>query len=251
MIMAITGIAARGLLTLMLTTAIVRISNAQPSTSDTGIDRSPQADFLVFPAPVESMQLRSTVGFSMTVLPRLLVEESIRQTPLLSGRARLGLPFSFGADFEARTNVLTNRLSGGLRWGVPIDRFAVGARYEIAYWFGFASFEGFDIRATGWLHTAAADLGVRLGDVRSTLSLEVNSIRSLAVTTDGIRTDSPENRLAGYAANLSIEQPFWGDQSIELGMRVHFARSLYQAWLAFSTFDEALLYPEFHASFIF
>ena len=56
--------------------------------------------------------------------------------------------------------------------------------------------------------------------------------------------------LSAYCLNFSIEQPLWNDHWVLIQIKLNYAKFFYQSWLAYSTVDEYLLYPQFSFGFI-
>ena len=208
-------------------------------------------EYLRSPEPLESGELVVATGLSITVLPQILVEGEFRQAPLLDLRARYGLPGQFSLEGGVRTNVLTNFVDLQARYAVDLDPFYLGAHYRVGWWYGFATFQGFDIVAQSWLNFPGIEFGTRIDDVRLSVAADIAYVTSLNIETEGISTTETTNELNGYSVGMAVEQPFIGDQSVTLGLRIHYTRSLYQAWLAFPTFEERLFYPEFTFEFLF
>ena len=206
---------------------------------------SAQTPYLYHPEPIEPGSMVTALGASITFLPRILVEGEFRQAPLLDIRARYGLPVQFSLEGGVRTNVFTNFVDLRARYALKMDPLFIGPSLRLGWWYGFAPFDGFDIRATGWLYYPGIDFGLRYDSVRFAGTLEAQVITSLDIETDGIATEQTRNKVAGYSLHLTLEQPFWGETSTVFGLRISYSKSLYQAWLAFSSFDEYLFYPEF------
>lgn len=210
-----------------------------------------QSDYIKSPEPLEPGDFAIAAGLSITVLPQILVEGEFRQAPLLDFRARYGLPLQLSVEGGVRSNVFTNFVDLQARYAVDLDPFYIGASYRIGWWYGFAPFQGFDIVAQSWLNMPGVEFGTRVNDVRFTLGAEMQYVTSLNIETEGITTNNTRNELSGYTFSMAAEQPFWGETSVALGLRVHYTRSLYQAWLAFPTFEERLFYPEFSFDLLF
>lgn len=200
---------------------------------------------LLTPHPIPSGQLRTAVGATITILPRVVAEEELRQVPMLNLELRYGLWLGFAATGRVSSNVITNLASVGAEWRGRLGRFSASAGYSVAYWYGFAAFEGFDVDAQSWLTFPALTAGFDFDDFHLSGRAELQFVTSRSSATEGIETGSDRNVLGGYAFTAAIEQPFWGTTSAIVGLKVYYSRSMYQSWLAFSTFNEYLFYPEF------
>ncbi|MBL7988742.1 MAG: hypothetical protein JNJ94_11830 [Chlorobi bacterium] len=200
---------------------------------------------LLTPHPIPSGELRTAVGGTITILPRIVVEEELRQVPMLNLELRYGLPLGFAGTGRFSSNVITNLASVGAEWRGRLGRFSASAGYSVAYWYGFAAFEGFAVDAQSWLTFPAVSAGFDFDDFHLSGRAELQFVTSRSSATEGIETGSDRNALGGYAFTAAIEQPFWGATSAIIGLKVYYSRSMYQSWLAFSTFNEFLFYPEF------
>lgn len=212
---------------------------------------SGQGNHLFHPEPIEPGSIVGTAGVSVTFLPRSLVEAEIREAPLLDLRIRYGLPNQFSLEGGIRSNVFTNFIDLRGRYAFNLDPVFIGPSLRIGWWYGFAPFDGFDIRAASWLNYPGIDFGLKYDSIRFGATIEAQIITSLTIRTDGITTEETQNEVGGYALHLFLEQPFWGKTSTAIGLRVNYSKSIYQAWLAFSSFDEYLFYPEFTFGILF
>lgn len=220
-----------------ITTALLALLLAAPVATA-------QQTHLLHPEPLETGAMVVSPGASVTILPRTLVETEIRQAPLLDVRARIGLPVQFSVEGGVRTNVITNFVDLRGRYAFDFDPVTLGASLRLGWWYGFAPFEGFDISATSWLNYPGVELGFRIDDVRFGALFEIQHVTFLSISTDEVETTRSTNEIGGYSLHLFTEQPFWGETPMSLSLRLHYAQSLYQAWLAFSSSEEYLLYPE-------
>ena len=208
-------------------------------------------DFITYPGVIAPWTIRSAIGLSVTILPRPIVEEELRQVPMLTAEARIGLPWNLSATGRAGTNVLTTAAGFGAQWSLTLGRVAFSLGDEQAFWYGFATVDGFDLDAQGWLNFPSVSAGIALDDFILSLKTEAQIVtfqKTVAGTTEVL---SSKNTLSGVAFTLAVEQPFWAGQYVKLGAKINYARQMYHAWLAFGTFKEFLTYPEFFVVLIF
>jgi len=201
--------------------------------------------FVRYPAPLEPYEYRGAIGVDLTVLPRLVVEEEVRQIPMLDYRARYGLPWNFSLHGYVGTNVLTTIGTVGGSWNLKAGPIACGARVDLSYWYGFATFEGFDVTASSWLLRPSASIGVEFERVRLATDLSMQIVTARTTRSDGLDVSTDRNHVAGFSIGATVEQPFFGSTHALIGLTIHRSRAMYQAWLAFASFSEYLLYPEF------
>lgn len=200
---------------------------------------------LLTPRPIPSGEFRAALGANLTILPRIVAEEELRQVPMLNLELRFGLPLGFAATGRITSNVITNLASAGAEWRGNLGRFSASASYSVAYWYGFAAFEGFDVDAQSWLTFPAISAGFDFDDFHLSGRAELQFVTFRNSATEGIETGSDQNVIGGYAFTTVLEQPFFGKTSAIIGLKLYYSRSMYQSWLAFSTFNEFLFYPEF------
>lgn len=208
-------------------------------------------EFFQYPRAYERWKLQSAIGFNLTVLPRVIVEEEIRQFPLLSYEARIGLPWNFSATGKIGTNVITNLGSLSAQWSYSFGRFAVAIGDEVAFWYGFSEIDGFDLTAQGWLNFPHVTVGFAFDDFLLSLRTEAQIITFQSTVAGTTEVKSNRNSFSGLAMGVTVEQPFWKNQYVKLGLKVNYSKQMYQSWLAFSTFQDFLFYPEFSFGFIF
>jgi|GEM_PF-6873609 len=205
-----------------------------------------------FPRPLEVWDRQWLLGVTLTIIPREVAEEELRQAPMLDGRLEFGLPLNFHLRGRLATNVLTTYGSIGLGWNIRIGRrLGLGLDMEAAYWYGFAKFEGFDITAQGALTVPTLSLGFALNEVLLSLQADAQIAVWRRTESNGIDVTQEGNALTAYGLGISVEQPLVGQRHIALGIGMRRARQTYQAWIAFSTFNEFLLYPEFSLHLLF
>lgn len=68
---------------------------------------------ILFPKPVNAGKFYSSLGASITVIPRLIVEEGVIQLPILDARAKYGITDEFYLSGRANIVYITNQISLG------------------------------------------------------------------------------------------------------------------------------------------
>lgn len=200
--------------------------------------------WLYFPAPHGSGELRAVAGIRLLTLPREIVEEEINKAPSLDCAAVLGLPGQTALHGQAVLQFVTNHLRLGARWSHRIGAFGIGAGYDVGLWFGFVEFEGFDNRGNGWTHYPQLSLGYDFGDVLLSLRAEAIWIQAMRSFAGENEIRNTGNRFAGGSLTAVLEQPFWNQTHVALGVRLSLTEFHYQSWFAFSTFERKLLFSE-------
>lgn len=210
-------------------------------------DRSPA---IFYPSLHPEHQWQLSVGLIQVTPPKELTEEAYVPAPAFDLHALYGLPSHFSLDGRVLSQVLQNHISLGGRWSHPLGRFAVGAGYDIAFWFGWLNVGGFDSKAYGWTGYPSVSVGYNTGDVRLVLKGEVifDLYHKSMVGKNEVMTD--QDRLVGGSVMFAMEQPFWKDIELTLGFRATYTKFHWMTWSLFSTFDRYLFYPEIIIGFI-
>lgn len=203
-----------------------------------------EIDHIYYPSARECGNINYSVGVSLTILPRALVDDVIRQVPVLDAQAKIGLPFNISAKTRLNIAYIANQAAIGLEYSYHYKNIAFSVGYEIAYWYGFADLEGFDTEAFGWLNCPFISLGVDLEEALLSAHFNLIFITNQETSVGSTVMKFRKNELTGYAITFAVEQPLWKNNDLLFAVKFNFARSLYQSWLTFSTFDQMLLHPE-------
>jgi hypothetical protein len=207
--------------------------------------------FFHYPGYVRPWHARLSGGLSLMILPRTLVEQEIRQLPMLTMEAREDLPLRFTAIGRIRSNVIANYGSLSGQWNIYTGRISLSVGDEFAYWYGFATLEGFDLTAEGWINFPHVLVGLDFQEFAVTLRAEAQIVTFQKTTAGETVVRANKNLLSGFAIALFIEQPLWKAHNVSLGLKLNYSQQMYQSWLAFSTFRDYLPYTEFVFGFLF
>ncbi len=201
--------------------------------------------YVFFPKPQPVNKFNLSLGVSMTVIPRAIVQEGVIPLPMLEVRTKYGLSDHFFLTGQANIVYVTNQVSLGIGWADSYKGISFAIADNFGYWFGFADFEGFDAVAMGLTNYPSLTVGAQVDDLSISLRSEVllSISQHTSFGTSSVGRINPQ--LAGVAFTLGIEQPLWKDNSILFGTRIQYALPMYQTWLAFSTFHRWLIFPEF------
>jgi hypothetical protein len=224
---------------------------AMMSTRDTVAQDYTAHKCISYPGALSLWDFRTAAGITLTILPRPIVEEELRQVPMIAGEARFGLPLNLSLSARAATNVLTTTAGVGALWTLNIRRLAIAIGDEQAFWYGFATVDGFDLDAQGWLNYPSVSVGFAFDEFVVSLKTEAQLVTYQKTVAGSTEVQTKKNTLSGVAFTIAVEQPFWSGQYVKLGAKVNYSRQLYHAWLAFGTFNEFLTYPEFFVELVF
>ena len=208
-------------------------------------------EYIHHPDPYQIGEFHSAAGIALSALPRTVVEEEIRTIPLIDFQCRYGLPANFSLYGRANTNVLTNFIKVAPQWSVKGGRFSLGLGYGLAFWYGIANFDGFDVSASSWMNFPTASLGVDFDDWLVTFSGDIQIVTTRSTKVEEVVVGTDNNYVSGYGIAVSIEQPFYRDTHSLVSFKLNYTQAVYQAWLAFSTFRQYFVYPEFSFSLLF
>jgi hypothetical protein len=202
------------------------------------------APSVYYPAPREAWSTEAAVGIRVLTVPRDIAEEEINKAPSLDAQAVLGLPWQFSLKGRMVLQYYTNIFRAGARWSFRLGDFSFSVGDDVAFWFGFFDFEGFDNRMSGWINYPNVALGHDFGDVRLTAKGEAIFLLAQRSFAGENEVASTKNIMAGGAVSLVLEQPLWHRTHVLLGIRLAWTEFHYQTWFAFSAFNRKLLFSE-------
>ncbi|MFA6541078.1 MAG: hypothetical protein WCT99_05690 [Bacteroidota bacterium] len=226
----------------LLCLASISVSSAQ------GIKESP---FIAFPKPYESGMMHYSVGAALTLLPRQIVEEEIRQLPMVTVALRYGLPENFSVTAQLSTVYITNVVSAGAQWSMQTGNAAFALADEFSYWFGVADMDGFDTKAMGLINRPSISAGIQIDDDKVTVRSELLVMISQHTYFGSASVGRVKPEIVGVVTSLCLEQEILKSTSMSFALRANYALPNYQLWLAFSVQDRWLMYPEIQLSFLF
>jgi len=206
---------------------------------------------LAFPRAYEPGTLRYSLGLSLTLLPRAVVEEEIRQIPMVNAALRWALPLNFSLTAGVSTVYITNVASAGVMWSQTHGGISFAVADEFSYWFGVADMSGFDTQAMGLFNRPSLSIGADIDAHKITLKTEMLLLLTQHTYFGAASVSRVKPEIAGIAATLCLEQEAWRSAFISFAFRANYARPNYQVWLAFSVQDAWMFYPELQAAYIF
>ncbi|MBK9247877.1 MAG: hypothetical protein IPM69_07150 [Ignavibacteria bacterium] len=202
--------------------------------------------YVLFPQEAVPYSFSGSIGATTTFVPRPIAEEEIRQIPILDANFRYNLPVNFALTGRLGSNYITNLASIGAMWSISYRRFSLSFGDYSTLWYGFATMENsFDVSAIGWLNTPHVSFGIAFDEVLISVRGELLYITSRSTRVGDIEIASEKNVVAGGSFGIYTEQPFFRNTHLLLGLKINNLSNAYQSWLAFSTFNDRLTYPEF------
>jgi hypothetical protein len=206
---------------------------------------------VLFPNNPAPWKIDYAAGASLTILPLHIVENEVRQLPLVDFRMRMGLPSKFALNVSLNAVYVTNQLSVGLSWTKSFPHFSFGLQNKTGLWIGAMDFSGYDTYGLGITNTPGLSLGANIDDMYFTLQSEMlmQIYQKTIFGADAVRRFRPE--IVGAAFTFSVEQDILTGHRLLWGMRMQYARPQYEIWLAFYDVNIRLLTPQFFVAYIF
>jgi hypothetical protein len=205
--------------------------------------------YIYFPEKIPEYSLNSSIGITIARLPRPIVEEELDQSPMLDFHLRFGLPYNLSLFGRINTIGITNHISAGATWSYSINRLSFSLGNTTAYWFGWANFYDFDVRAYGIIDYPELSIGYDFEKILLTLRTESEYLISMKRYSGTIQTKSNQSRMMGLNIGLFSEQLLRKKSWITLGFKLHYTRYFYQSWISFSTLDQWFWTPEIILSY--
>ena len=205
---------------------------------------------LFYPQNPPSGDIVWGLGLNVTIAPRQVVRDEIRQIPQLAGAMRIGLPANFGVGINLSGNYIANQLSLYPSWSYTSGAFSIAFQNSISLWLGTADFSGFSTFGMGFSNAPGLTLGLHADEFL--LSIRAEFITNYWQYTK-FGTDVVKRRFAqfeGESITFAIEQDAFGGSRVNWGIRFHYTRPDYQLWLAFSDTRQRILTPEFFIGII-
>ena len=213
--------------------------------SDTNaVSTSRSSSYIMHPRWDSSHSFKAAIGASVTFVPRPIAEEEIRQIPMLDLLLRYNLISGFSLNSHLGSNYITNLASLGAEWTTSLGAFSIGVGDDYSVWYGMAVMDGFDVHATGFLNAPHLALGMKTDEFALTLRAEMLFLTSRSTRVGDLEIASDKNQRLGVSLGIIVEQPFVHNTHLLLALKLNNLKNAYQSWLAFSTFNDSLLYPE-------
>ncbi len=211
-----------------------------------------------YPRVYDLWDLRGMIGFSVVKPPYDWLENAY-QAPYFDIRGKLGLPYNFSLEGEAQSLIVSNQIRLGPHYTYQFsgNKFSFDVGCEVAFDFGYMDMEGvgFNNSMAAWQIYPQIKIGYKLNDeIAFTLESSIDLLTTLKMRAGDqhiITNYSYQNEivnggtLAGY-----IEQRFFKDKVLIIGVKSNSVRFYYLTWPAFSTFNRIYNIPELYFGFI-
>ncbi|CAN5514225.1 hypothetical protein BH10BAC6_BH10BAC6_11960 [soil metagenome] len=200
--------------------------------------------------PLDAGDGAFSIGAALTILPQPLTEYPT-PAPMLDMRWRFGLPLQLSVYGRAGSNIATTLANMGLLWSFTFGRGSFGFGASELYMYGNITYvDGFNTVQHRWstYPMVAASWSFPAFTVSGRFELEymTSQVRTIADQT----VNTAQDQLNGGSLTLAIEQPFWKNTHVSMGVTLNYSRNPYQAWFLFNTFRDKMFYPELFVGFM-
>ncbi|WP_155297368.1 hypothetical protein [Spirosoma aerolatum] len=208
---------------------------------------------IYFPQAPLPGKWRKSVGVVFTTTPPELTEEIRVSVPAIDFNLQRGLSKNFYLTGRFQTQFVQSNIGVGFRWVKPFtNRLFMSAGYDITGWLGALQIKDvFSSQAFGVETFPNVSVGYKLTrDLRFTFRTEAiidlyyrSQVGSLAVVYN-------RREVNGVAFTFMLEQPFYHQRHVSVGIRGAYSNFNWQLWSLFDTFDRNLFYPQLIFGFI-
>ena len=200
-----------------------------------------------YPQRLDKWEYKHQLSLTLASLPEDYIEEanSMVYAPLFQYAAELGYEKGFALRGRFWTNIVTYNFTVGPRWSYRGGRLSAALGIDISYVFGQLKRFGFNNTIHTWYVHPNINLGIAFNQFTLTFGAEVNSIISTSQYVDSVPISSGETGFNGISIFAFIEQPFWSDKFLSIGLRMNYLQIYFPAWAVFPTWDRLSLIPEF------
>ncbi|MDB5208467.1 MAG: hypothetical protein JWR72_3542 [Flavisolibacter sp.] len=198
-----------------------------------------------FPYPMDR-PAKFSVGLTFTTMPYDITEELHFQIPALDVHLLKRVSKKLALDMRANVQVVQNLLTAGPRWATTLnDRFSISIGNEVGYWFGAVNTEGIRTRGHGFQNVPHLAIGHRFNR-RVLLTFRAEALMNFGIKTYAKDTEltSDYRLFGGSTYSLILEQPFYGNKVLTIGLRGIYTDFFWQTWSLFETFDRNIFYPQ-------
>jgi hypothetical protein len=211
----------------------------------TGQDSIRPLKAVFFPGPTEKKS-QFAIGFISTTMPYDVTEELHFRVPAIDVRLVKRLSKKLALDMHAGLQVFQNLFTIGPRWTTPLnERWSIGIGNDVGYWFGAVNVESVKTRGRGFQNVPNLSIGRRFNR-RVLLTFRADAQMNFGIRTFAKETELTTDHkvLSGSSYTLILEQPFYGNKVLGVGLRGVYTDFFWQTWTLFETFDRNLFYPQ-------
>lgn len=220
-------------------------SLAQQSGNEADVSSDPS--YFYEPFPMQKGFSIFQLGVSFTMLPEPIAEQEI-PIPAIDVQYKRGIFDGISLVGTLSTSIYSNILHGGVQWNTNLERFSFGIATHVGGAFGFIKQDNLfdDVHGYALYVMPILRFGFRLEGCAFSSSFVATYIFASESYVNGMRAPvGPTNTVNDLFCTLAVEQPFFKDLQVSLGLSLGYARTPYQSWMLYNTLDEWLFVPEF------
>ncbi|WP_020596276.1 hypothetical protein [Spirosoma panaciterrae] len=196
---------------------------------------------------------RKSVGVVFTTTPPELTEEIRVSVPAIDFNVQRGLSKNFFLTGRFQTQFVQSNIGLGFRWVKPFtNRLFMSAGYDITGWLGALQIKDvFSSQAFGVETFPNVSVGYKLTrDLRFTFRTEAIIDLYYRSQVGNLAVEYNRRAVNGVAFTFMLEQPFYHQRHVSVGIRGAYSNFNWQLWSLFDTFDRNLFYPQLIFGFI-
>lgn len=206
--------------------------------------------YVVSSRSVDAIRFNGSIGMSLAILPQPLTEYPI-PAPMLEIRWRLAFPFGLQGYGRLGSNLATSIAQAGGLYAVDIGPASLGLGYSVSFVYGNITYiDGFNTTQQRWINQPMISTSWRIDKITLSARAEIELLMSLDQQIEDQVVRSTANTVIGSSVTLTIEQPFWHNTHVLLGLTFANSSNPYQAWFLYNTFQDRLFSTEFFVGFI-
>lgn len=242
------SVAMKHLLFVMLISSVPMLGQDSVRTVSTEINNSKH--YIYSSRKVPNVVLNGAVGLSLTVLPQPLTEYP-SPAPMLDIRWRLAVPMGLQAYGRLGSNIATSLAQAGLSYSRDLGPASFGMGYSVAYVYGNLTFiDGFNTTQHRWINYPMVQASLELDKVLLSGRFELEVTTALESRIETQVVNSAGSKITGAQLTVALEQPFWKNTHVILGVTLAYSSNPYQAWFLYNTFSDRLFSSELFIGFI-
>ncbi|MCX6140755.1 MAG: hypothetical protein NTX15_08010 [Candidatus Kapabacteria bacterium] len=223
--------------------------SASSVASDTLIPKDDR-HYVISSREVEDLNFNVSIGASLAILPQPLTEYPT-PAPMLDIRWRLASVLGLQGYGRIASNLATSIVQAGALYARDIGPATLGVGYSVSFVYGNITYiDGFNTTQERWINQPMICSSWRFDRVTLSARLELEVITSINQKIEDQVVRSDANAITGGSLTLAIEQPFWHDTHVVLGVTFANSSNPYQAWFLYNTFQDRLFSSEFFVGFI-
>lgn len=213
-------------------------------------ERQPGIYFPQAPLPGE---WRKSLGLVFTSTPPEITEEIRVIVPAIDVNLQKRLSKQWYLSGRIQTQVVQSNLALGPRYATRLtDKLFVGLGIDGVCWFGALTIKDvFNSQALGLQTIPNVSLGYRpTRDLQLTFRTEGVMDLYYRSRAGSLEIEYKRRQLNGVAFVFALEQPFYKQRHVSLGVRALYSNFNWQFWSLYATFERDFFYPQLFFDFI-